>query len=274
LRISLSSPNALVNVPIALGFTVEVYAWNDRQVLKLFNRGISRNTVENEANLTRIVHATGLPVPAVGEIVEIEGRFGLEYERVEGITMLQAFVQKTWKFPIFARQLAELQADMHKRRIPEMPLQRDRLLRKIQRARKLLENVRQAALKALERLPEDDKLCHGGFHPNNILLTSHGPVIIDWIDASRGYPLADVARSTLLFGGGPLPPGIPAAWLVRILRRWFYLIYFRRYIQLIPADRQQLSTWLPVVAAARLDENIHTDEARLLTIAQKLIQAA
>jgi len=263
-----------LSAPIALGFTAEIYTWKDGQVLKLFNAGISLDTVETEAKLTRIVHATGLPVPGVGEIVEIEGRFGLEYERVDGITMLQAFMSKPWSFPVFARQLAELQADMHGRRVPGMPSQRERLSRKIKKARKLSENVRQAALKALELLPEDDKLCHGDFHPNNIVLTSHGPVIIDWIDASRGYPLADVARSSILIGGGPLPPGTPLVWLVKILRRWFHLIYLKRYFQLNPAGRRQLSTWVPVVAAARLDENIHVDEARLLSIAQKLVRTA
>jgi uncharacterized protein (TIGR02172 family) len=261
-----------LSAPIALGFTAEIYAWHNGQVLKLFNPGISRSTVETEANLTRIVYGTGLPVPAVGEIVEVDGRFGLEYERVEGITMAQELVNRPWKFAVLARQLAELQADMHTRQIPEMPSQRERLSRKINRAGLLPANVRQAALKVLELLPEDDKLCHGDFHPNNILLTSRGPVIIDWIDASRGFPLADVARSTLLFGGGRLPPGTPLAWLIKIIRRWFYNAYLRRYFQLSPADQQQLSRWIPVAAAARLDENIRMDKDRLLSIARTLIQ--
>ena len=261
-----------LSAPIALGFTAEIYAWKDGQVLKLFNPGISRRAAEIEANLTRIVHATGLPVPAVGEIVEINGRFGLEYERVDGVTMLQAFMRQPWKLPIFARQLAELQADMHTRSVPELPSQRERLERKIKRAGLLPEDLRQAALHALELLPEDDKLCHGDFHPNNIVLSSHGPVIIDWIDASRGSPIMDVARSTLLMGGGPLPPETPAAWLVRLLRGWIYQIYLRRYFQLSPADKQQISTWVPVAAAARLDENITVDETRLLSIAQNLLR--
>jgi len=261
-----------LSTPIGIGFTAEVYAWKDGQVLKLFNPGISRRAAETEANLTRIVHATGLPVPAVGDVVEIDGRFGLVYERVDGMTMLQAFMKKPWKIPIYARQLAELQADMHKHCVPELPSQRERLERKINQAGILPENLRQAALHALELLPEDDKLCHGDFHPNNIVLASHGPVIIDWIDASRGSPIMDVARSTLLMGGGPLPPGTPFVWLVKQLRDWIYQIYLRRYFQLNPVDRHQLSTWVPVAAAARLDENITADETRLLSLAQNLLR--
>ena len=102
-----------LDAPIARGFTAEIYAWKEGWILKLFNQGISRAAVEHEANKTRIVHATGLPVPAVGEIIEIEGRFGMELERVDGISMLDALTQSPWKYPALARQLAELHVEMH-----------------------------------------------------------------------------------------------------------------------------------------------------------------
>jgi uncharacterized protein (TIGR02172 family) len=258
--------------PIAIGATAEIHAWKDGQVLKLFKPGVSRSTVEYEANLTRIVHASGLQVPAVGQIIEFDGRFGLEYESVEGVTMLQALMTAPWKFSTFARQLAEIQAEMHTRHVPGLPSQRGRLERKIKRAGRLPDAVRQVALNALAGLPEDDKLCHGDFHPGNIVLTSRGPVIIDWIDASCGSPIMDVARSTLLMGGGSLPPATPVKWLVRLIRGWSYKRYLRRYFQLNPADPNELSHWVPVAAAARLDENIYADEDRLLALAQRLIQ--
>jgi uncharacterized protein (TIGR02172 family) len=259
------------NVPIARGFTAEIYASKQGKVLKLFNLGISRDTVEHEANLTHIIHVTGLPVPAVGEFIEIDGRFGFELDRVEGISMLEALTQSPWRYPTYARQLAELHVQIHTRRVPELPALSERLAHKINRAERLPENVRQAALKALERVPEDDKLCHGDFHPGNILLTKRGPVIIDWLDASRGKPILDVARSSLLFGSGNLPSTIPGAWLLRILQSSFYRIYRRRYFQRNPADRQELDRWLPVVAAGRLNEGIYFDEDRLLAIAQRLV---
>ena len=61
-------------------------------------------------------------------------------------------------------------------------------------------------------------------------------------------------------------------WLVKQLRNWFYQVYLRRYFQLNPIDRQQLSNWVPVAAAARLDENITDDETRLLSMAQNLLR--
>ena len=259
-----------LNTPIALGSTAEIYTWKEDQVLKLFNSGISCGTVEHEAWLTRLAHATGLPVPEVGEIIEIAGRYGLEYERVDGITMLQALYKKPWLAATFARQLAELQAKAHKISMPEMPSQHEQLERKINQASQLTGDLRQAALSALEQLPQEDKLCHGDFHPNNIVLTPPGPVIIDWIDATRGLPLADVARSTLLFGGGPLPKGVP--WWVSFVRGWFYRVYIRSYTKLNPMDKRKLPTWVGVCAAARLAENTRYDEPWLLALARTLAQ--
>ena len=111
---------------------------------------------------------------------------------------------------------------------------------------------------------------HGDFHPENILLTQRGPVILDWIDASRGRPILDVARSTLLFGGGGLPPSVPQ--VIKLLRGWFYRIYLHHYNHLNAIEHSELNRWIPVVAAARLDENIRNDEKRLLSLAHRLVQ--
>ena len=72
-----------LGAPIARGRTAELYGWQPGQVLKLFYADGSTSAVDNEARITQIVAATELPVPAVGDIVEIDGRYGLIYERVE-----------------------------------------------------------------------------------------------------------------------------------------------------------------------------------------------
>jgi len=239
--------------PIALGRTAEVYAWEEGQVLKLFQDWFSADGVQYEARIARAVHAAGLPVPAVGEVVEIEGRLGLIYERVDGVSMGEILAAKPWMLPRFARLLAELHADMHASSIaPDLPSQHQRLEDKIRAAEALPPDLREAALRALGQMPDGDQLCHGDFHPGQVLMTSRGPVIIDWIDAARGNPLADVARSSvIMLGRGPSVP-----WLLRAAARWFHAVYLNRYFRLRPGGRQQSAAWRPIVAAARLSENI------------------
>jgi Ser/Thr protein kinase RdoA (MazF antagonist) len=257
----------LPEAPIAQGRTAEIYAWKEGQVLKLFYDWMSASGVEYEARVARSVHASGLPVPAVGEIVILQGHHGLVYERVDGPSMLQVFKTRPWKVFHFARLLAELHATMHTQKIPDLPSQRERLQYKIQHAKPLPEGVRQAALKALEGLPDGDRLCHGDFHPDNILMTKSGPIIIDWMDATRGNPILDVARSSILIGGKSLPPGTSLGWVIQILRNWFHRTYLNHYFHLRPDDHSLLEVCIPIVAAARLEEGIQDDEEWLVSLA-------
>ena len=41
--------------------------------------------------------------------------------------------------------------------------------------------------------PERPALCHGDFHPFNVMLSPRGPIVIDWNNAHIGNPLEDVA---------------------------------------------------------------------------------
>ena len=68
--------------PIAEGRTAEVYSWGDGWVLKLFHTWVSEESVQYEARVNRAVHAAGLAVPTVGEVIEVEGRDGC----VAGVT--------------------------------------------------------------------------------------------------------------------------------------------------------------------------------------------
>lgn len=99
--------------PIASGRTAEVYAWKTGEVLKLFHDWVSADDVAYETRISRLVHATGLPVPAVGDVVVVGDRLGLIMERVDGTSMAETLAARPWTLPRAARLLAELHADMH-----------------------------------------------------------------------------------------------------------------------------------------------------------------
>lgn len=255
---------------IATGRTAEVYTWGEGQVLKLGYDWVGRETLESEARLTQAAHEAGLPAPAVGEVVEVKGRCGLVFGRVEGASMLDVLQKRPWQMRRYAVMLAELHAQMHERQAPEMPRQRERLRWKIEHARPLKEALRQAALEALEQMTDELCICHGDFHPGNVLLTAKGPVIIDWNDATAGHPLADVSRSVILLAKGALPMGPPVSWLLQAIRQRLTEAYLERYLTLRGGRRQQIEQWMPVVAAARLSEGIGREEKTLLRMAESL----
>jgi aminoglycoside phosphotransferase (APT) family kinase protein len=254
--------------PIALGRSAEIYAWKDGWVLKLFHDWFPEESVRYEAELARAVQAAGLPVPAAGEIVEVGDRLGLPYQRVDGPTMLQEMRAKPWTLPRSSRLLAELQIGMHDdNTVTGLPLQRQRLEKKIRRAKDLSPALRAAALDALAAMPEGDRLCHGDFHPDNVLMTDHGPVVIDWIDATLGSPLADLARSSVILIG-VTAPGSRATWMEKVMVRCYHRIYLRHYFRLRPGGRDEYRAWRPIVAAARMSEGIAEIQEWLLSQVQ------
>jgi aminoglycoside phosphotransferase (APT) family kinase protein len=129
------------------------------------------------------------------------------------------------------------------------------------------EPLRDAVLRRLERLPEGDRLCHGDFHPANVLRSaSGGALAIDWTGASRGDPAADLARSFLIMRFGAVGPDATraVALLARVGRRALWAAYASAYGRAAVAAA---SPWLPVVAAARLGEDIAGERAHLLELA-------
>lgn len=246
--------NRGLGVPIAVGRTAEIYAWEPGWVVKLYFDWFSPEAVKYEQRIAIAIYAAGLPVPAVGEIVNVAGRKGLLYQRCDGRSMDEDLARHPTRIFSRARKLAELHAQMHAKSLQaDLPTLRQRLEYKIRDAKPLLENLRTAALQALDSMPDGDRLLHGDFHPGNILLSQPDIVIIDWIDSSTGSPLADVARTSILaLGLAAIHPRKLSSLSVRIL----HATYLRHYFKLRPGGRDEYHRWLPIVAAARLNEGI------------------
>ncbi len=244
------------NKPIARGRTAEIYAWDEGWIVKLFHDWVSEEKIKYEARISHLIHTSGLPVPATGEIVNMNGRIGLIYQRIDGFPMWpDGLTAAPWRIFHFARRTAELHALIHDSPImSEVPPQRERLINKIHDAVSLPADVRKKVLAALQKLPNDYRLCHGDFHPANILITVQKEFIIDWIDATLGNPVADVARTTIiLLGAAARQIQQPFyKWVVHL----FHTIYLNHYFSLRPASKHEYALWLPVVAAARMSENI------------------
>lgn len=253
-----------LSAPIAEGRTAEVYEWNNGRVLKLYRDWCPPYWVEHEARVAHAVTAAGIPSPAVGEIVEVNHRRGLIYERVTGISMLQDINMHPWTIFKHARRLAELQVKINQSSISGLQLTKEGLIHTIGRAPHLDDELRARVLKFLITLVDGEKVCHGDFHPGNVLLTEKGAVVIDWMTANSGNPWADVARTSMLLTIGAKNAGKQVKPIVRLFISLYHQVYLKRYLSLIPDGGNELKKWMPVIAAARLDEKIDGEQDALL----------
>ena len=268
-KIAAHKVKELSSPPIAQGRTAEIYAWDAGHILKLYRDWCPSNWVDYEARVARAVYEAGVPSPAAGKIVEVNGRRGLIYERLEGVSMLQQLNARPWLASKHARRLAELHAQIHRQSITGLPSYKDRLQHDIRSTPHLSEDLRDKALTLLAALPESQTLCHGDFHPGNILITKRGPVVIDWMTACSGNPWADVARTSLLLNIGAKAAGKQVSPVAKMVIRFYSLMYRRRYDELFPHTGKQAERWAPVIAAARLNEDIAPEREALIRMIQE-----
>jgi uncharacterized protein (TIGR02172 family) len=266
----MDTPSISLDQPFARGRTADIHEWEDGMVLKLFHNWFDLENIGSEQKIARAVHASGVKSPAVYEQVQVGGRSGLVYERVAGMSMLEMFQQNPWRVIQFGKTLAELHAQMHACVFEaDVPLQRKSLQSKIKNASALPVYLKPKLLDALASLPDGDRVCHGDFHPANVLLDGNDATVIDWIDATRGNPLADVARTSIITLGAAASSQIPNAML-KVFVRVFHSAYLKHYFRLKPGGEDEYRRWLPIVAGARLNENIPEVEAWLVEQAGKV----
>ena len=261
--------NISLNQAIAHGRTADVYDWDEGHVLKLFHNWFSLEDIQYELRIARAVHASGVKTPAVKELVQIDGRNALIYERADGDSMTAVFQRKPWMVISLSRILARLHADMHACAFnADVPDQHRKLENKIQRADALPTPLKTALLNSLHSLPEGDRVCHGDFHPANVLISGDNATVIDWIDAARGNPLADVARTTIIFLGSANTTQTPNP-IIKLFSKLSHAVYLREYFRLHTNGQEEYHRWLSIVAGARLSENIPELEKWLIQQAGK-----
>ena len=254
--------------PIAVGRTAEIFSFGNGKVLKLFFPTIPQSWIQKEVDTGRFIMNSHLPVPNVYEKVYLHDREGLVYERIEGPSLLNELAKKPWKFVKYARMLAMSHVKIHDVTAPaELEPQREWARGGSPETTKLPEDLRERVLHLLDSLPEGNRLCHGDFHPGNIILSQRGPIVIDWMTATRGVPSGDVARSAIILEAAQVPEGTPMRWLVQWIRKVILATYLKTYFQLRPNEKKSFVAWRTIMAANFLaDVSLPEEEASLKAI--------
>jgi len=264
------------DTPIAEGRTAELYAWGEGRVLKLLRPGFPAALIQQEQAITAAICQAGIAAPKIYELLEVDGRPGIVYERIDGPSLLGTMQRSPLRLRAHAALLARLHASVHAHvysPAPEgAPRQKAILAQQIQSAEVLPAAMRKAVLDLLGGLPGGDTLCHNDFHPLNVLMGAKGPVIIDWESASLGNPCADVARTALTFGLARPPQGFSncvAKLITEVYLRAFTSAYLASYRALTNDRLADLRAWLTVQAAAKVQWEAPANQGLWLAVIYK-----
>lgn len=256
---------------IAEGREAEIYEWGDGRVLRLMRTEAQRDAMDLSTAAIAAARAFDIPTPAVFEIVRVDGRPGQVMERIDGVDQLAFVGARPWKLRAVARDFAEIHVALHDTVVDdELPSVQDLFQRRVAGSDLVPPELAAAAAAALADLPSGSALCHGDFHPGNVLVGRDGAVVIDWTNAARGHPMADVARTRLLLQIADLPEGTPATVrvLARVARSAFWSLYLRHYARQGTLDLSLADRWDAVGAVARLAEGFDGERPELLARAR------
>ncbi len=220
---------------LASGRDGDIYEFAPGLVLRKTRDGRS---IANEARIMRYVAEQGFPVPHIQE-VRADGT-EIVMERIDGPIMMDAMVRPVSKVGDHLRLLADLHDQLHQIDGPDW----------------------------LPGMPDaGDKLLHLDLHPLNVIMSPNGPVVVDWPNARRGDPMADVAITYSLITCAQVPmPRVAAAVLDAVRRPLVNRFFARRYVG--PHFYEQVALMAELKC---FDENMDAGEIRAL---RRLVQRA
>jgi aminoglycoside phosphotransferase (APT) family kinase protein len=227
----------------------------------------AERAIELEAIALAAAAEAGVPAPKLYERVTRDGRPGLVIERLDGRDLLTLLGDRPWSIVSVARRTGRLHAELHGSGGPaSLPELADIVRLRLEVSDAVPAELRDDAYRSLAELPTGDRLCHGDFHPGNVIASADRERVIDWTNAARGDPVADVARTWVVLKFSPLPPGAGRAerLLAPLGRGTLRREYMRAYLRTAPLDLDRLARWRRVRAIERLAQEIQGEREPLL----------
>jgi aminoglycoside phosphotransferase (APT) family kinase protein len=156
---------------IGSGRSADVFSLGVDRVVRRYRDG--HDAVE-EAEFMKLLATEGYPVPQVFDSAGPD----IVMARLDGSTMLKALSRQPWKIEEMAKLLASLQRRLNTIAPPAgLPI----------------------------RFGEPESVLHLDFHPENVMLTSSGPFVIDFSNAAAGPAGADIAQSWIIMATSSIP---------------------------------------------------------------------
>lgn len=255
---------------MAQGRTAEIYHYANGLIFKLYRTGFSAEAVRNEFRITQRVYEKGVPVPRPVKRLDYATRTGIVFERFEGTTLLLLIMRQPEMLETLSANMAAYHAKLHtvQDESNTLPSQKEILKNAILRVSSLSEVERARLIHYLSELPEHRVICHGDYHPDNVMLSKDGRqhCVIDWMTGMAGDPAGDVARTWVILKCGKLPDDTGDSVREGFEQARSYILqhYIAHYIEFSGITDEQIDVWKLPVAAARLDEGLSASETEHL----------
>lgn len=226
---------------IAVRTSKTVYRSGDKAI-KEFDSDYSKAAVLNEALNHARIEPTGLNVPKLLEVTTIDGKWAIVTEYIKGKTLEKLMNDEPEKLEAYMEQLIDLQLEVFAKKADGLTHLKEKMSTKISNTTLLDATTRYELHTRLDSMEDSTNICHGDFNPSNIVVENVGaPYILDWSHATQGNPAADAAMTYMWF------------WLNGNIKG--AEMYLDMYCAKSDTAKQYVQKWMPLVAAAHLQES-------------------
>lgn len=251
----------------AQGGQAEIYELDKDKVIRVLRNTEDEEFLKVEMSIMKSLKEKGKAVPKVYEYLKIEGRPSLIMEKLNGDTMLAEMKKNPLHILNKSQKLAELHIETADSAEGLGMLSiNDRAAYLIPKAEMLDHELKEFVLDILAELPRGNDICHGDFHPGNIIIANGQYYVIDWSGATSGEKLSDIAHTYLLLRNTPKIPGKNN--LQNFIIGYSASIISGRYLstckKLYPFDLSEFSKWMVVRAAERVYYGMPTEKESLI----------
>lgn len=239
---------------LAVGGQAEIFEVDENTVLRVLRNPEDEGLLKTEYEVMKMLKAAGLDVPEVYEYLIVDGRPALLVERIKGVSMMEVMLKNPLKAVSYIKLLAKLHCEILSVKAPKD-------LRDVKKQAAFLtgksnvlnESKKEFVQSVISQVPEGESLCHGDFHPGNILISGNRYCVIDWFGATKGAPASDVADTYLLFKSTSTVPGMSGLKLtiIKFTGKVLAREYFKTVRKIIQFSDEEFSRWLVIRAAER-----------------------
>jgi tRNA A-37 threonylcarbamoyl transferase component Bud32 len=262
---------------LARGGQADIYDYGDGKVLRVPRREMDFDRIRYEYDVYVFLRHAGIAAPRVYDLVMIGKVPVMVMEKISGVSMMEMIRQNPFSITKRVKELVRLHHEvMAVTAADTITGEKDKAAYCINASEYLTDPIKRFLAGVLAGLPEANDLCHGDFHPGNIISVNGKYQVIDWSAASRGDFVSDIAHTYILMKVVPRVPGISPFMhaLQRFLGNLMANAYLKRLRRLRPFTSDIFSRWVLIKAAQRSFYGLPSEKTRLVRFIERCFRAA
>jgi len=181
---------------IGRGACGECFRIDDETIVKLYFPRVKNEEIMREKEFSKKAFVMGVPTAISYDVVESDGRLGVVYELINSKTITEMIREGKQDLDSIMNMYVKMCKDIHAIQVDDVSIPSFKEINRVDigTITGITDDERQLLHKFLDMVPEDRAFNHGDLNPNNIMVQSNEPCLIDMGEIGYGTPLFDISR--------------------------------------------------------------------------------